>query len=430
MKSLSVILLLMPVAVATAFGVALSNTQRVQGSAQGFKRSSIVGLGNQPRCAASTCSSLSGVGSRSGLAEDEENSIADQLENPATHFLILPGFGNDSSDYTMPQSLVSSLSSRSSVHHPHIEPSQIHVLPLERSEWLNVFTNGIFDIDFWKGDMPPTNPSFRWYLQKIYHEVNQIVTTQVQENGRNEKDVKVVLLGHSAGGWLARAAVGYGVLAGTDNTSENEEKSRWSGWRNLFKWDQEESQVSEKDSMQRRDEIKQEEAREQQLALTHIAGIVTLGAPHIPPPAGVMDMTRGALRITHERFPGAFHHPDIFYITVAGNAVRGVQQQRKSVLEPTSLPGFAYESYLQVSGDGNVWGDGVVPTEFAHLKDINAIEIELDGVAHSITSPDSWYGADGIIDQWLEVVIDELRSHLSSRQNPSQIVTQESKTQL
>jgi hypothetical protein len=32
------------------------------------------------------------------------------------------------------------------------------------------------------------------------------------------------------------------------------------------------------------------------IELEHIAGLVSLGTPHIPPPEGLMDMTRGALR--------------------------------------------------------------------------------------------------------------------------------------
>lgn len=30
--------------------------------------------------------------------------------------------------------------------------------------------------------------------------------------------------------------------------------------------------------------------------LERVAGLVTLGTPHLPPPDGLMDMTRGALR--------------------------------------------------------------------------------------------------------------------------------------
>lgn len=34
----------------------------------------------------------------------------------------------------------------------------------------------------------------------------------------------------------------------------------------------------------------------EKIELENIAGLVSLGTPHIPPPEGLMDMTRGALR--------------------------------------------------------------------------------------------------------------------------------------
>jgi hypothetical protein len=101
--------------------------------------------------------------------------------------------------------------------------------------------------------------------------------------------------------------------------------------------------------------------------LSKIKGIVTLGAPNQPPPPGVMDMTRGALRITNEKFPGAFHAPSTFYMTVVGNAVEGKKQERSSPFEPTSVKGFAFQSYEAVCGDGRTMGDGVVPICAAHV---------------------------------------------------------------
>ena len=128
-----------------------------------------------------------------------------QQESICTHFLILPGFGNDSSDYIMPQSLVSSLASRATTYHPYISPDRIHVLPVQRTDWLTVFLRGVCDVDFWRSDMAPTRPSFAWYLDRIYNEVNRIVAEQgSSQAGVRQENVKVVLLGHSAGGWLAR----------------------------------------------------------------------------------------------------------------------------------------------------------------------------------------------------------------------------------
>lgn len=223
---------------------------------------------------------------------------------PNVKLLILPGFGNDSFDYTMENSLVSSLQRQG------WKPEQISVLPVARAEWLQVFLRGALDWKFWTAEAAPTRPAFSWYLERISKELGSL-----------GEDEKVVLLGHSAGGWLGRAAIGFG--------SEDEDAPS--------------------------------------IDISKIAGVVTLGAPHTSPPPGVMDMTRGALRITNERFPGAYHAPDVFYVTAIGLSVIGERQKRKSPLEPTSTMGFAYNSYETVCGNGATVGDGVVPQCSGHL---------------------------------------------------------------
>jgi hypothetical protein len=99
-----------------------------------------------------------------------------------------------------------------------------------------------------------------------------------------------------------------------------------------------------------------------------------------------MDMTRGALRITNEDFPGAYHIDDgLFYITVVGNAIAGIKDQRRSPFERTTPTGLAFNSYEAVCGAGTSMGDGLIPRMSAHLDD--AIQINLDGVFHSINAP-------------------------------------------
>lgn len=175
------------------------------------------------------------------------------------------------------------------------------------------------------------------------------------------EDESIILLGHSAGGWLGRAAVGYGL--------EDEGLS---------------------------------------IDVEKVKAIVTLGAPNLPPPPEVMDMTRGALRITNEQFPGAFHSDTTAYVTVIGEAIQGKKQERKSPLERTSVTGFAYNSYEAVCGDGTTIGDGVVPTCSAHVD--GATQLTLAGVFHSINAPDQWYGADKVIDEWHDTMLDEINA--------------------
>lgn len=306
---------------------------------------------------------------------DEKESEASE-QSKSVHFLILPGFFNDSQDYTMPGSLLPCLSSRSTKHPRQLSRDRIHVLPIQRKDWLTVFLCGILDVNFWKSDMSPQSPSFAWYLERIYKEVNRIVTEQVGI-GINEENVKVVLLGHSAGGWLARAALGFGTVP----------KGK---------------------------EFSFARTHENKIALKHIAGLVSLGTPHKPPPATVMDMTRGALRITDELFPGAFHSPDgLFYVTIVGNAVEGKEQTKSTPFQPRTLSEVAFISYEAVCGKGTTVGDGVVPINSAHLHD--AIQLVLPNVFHSINAPEDWYGSEKIIDQWLGAVIEQLENQNGTR---------------
>jgi len=294
--------------------------------------------------------------------------------------LILPGFGNDSSDYFLPQapqgSLVESLSKRG------WSPEQIRVMPVSRTDWLQVFWKGAFDADFWLNRAPPTRPAFKWYLDGIIQNVRELARPEGenQQGGNN----KVVLVGHSAGGWLARAAMGFGS---TSDSSESDSQQQERG----------------------------------PLDLGDVLGLVTLGTPQMPPPPTLMDMTRGALRITNEKYPGAYHQQEspsstggnkMFYLTVTGEAVRGQKQVRKNPLEPTSATGFAYESYEGCCGDGTAVGDGVVPACVAHLE--GAAQLTLDGVWHSINVPDKWYGSDAVIDEWHDEMRRQVRRCLTT----------------
>jgi len=256
--------------------------------------------------------------------------------------LILPGFGNASEDYLLPAfpegSLVGSLVKRG------WEEENITILPLKRTDWLQVL-NGLFDPLFWKGEADPTRPAFRWYLDRVF---------SCLENAPTDR---VVVLGHSAGGWLSRAALGFG--------------SKPLGL----------------------------------VSINKVAGLVTLGTPHLPPPPGkVMDMTRGALRLTNENYPGSFHEDEgLFYVSVMGESVVGEEQKRSSLFEPTSAKGFAFASYKSVCGRGDVSGDGVVPLDAGHLP--GATQITLCDVYHSVTYPSNWYGSDENLDGWHDLLV-------------------------
>lgn len=302
------------------------------------------------------------AGGTSGTPGRTDRTIPDNVR-----LLILPGFGNDSKDYYLDQapqgSLVGSLKKRG------WKDDQIKVLPISRTDWLNVFVRGAFDLEFWRSNADPTRQAFRWYLDRIAASVRELVN----DGGDG---TKVCVIGHSAGGWIARSAIGFGTAAASDDN----------------------------------------DGTSFSINLDDIVGIVTLGAPNLPPPAEQMDMTRGALRITNENFPGAFHEA-LFYITVVGEAIVGKKQERKSPFEPTTADGFAFESYVACSGVGDAIGDGVVPASKAHLP--GATQITLDDVYHSINVPNKWYGSDSEIDRWHDTMIVEINRRLRPQIVPS-----------
>lgn len=197
--------------------------------------------------------------------------------------------------------------------------------------------------------MTPRDLSFGWYLNKVVQTVERAAS---EHPGR-----KALVVGHSAGGWLARAALGDGA---------------WTG----------------KAAKEVRDLVQ---------------GCVTLGTPHMPPaPPGVC-VTRGALGHVHLNYPGAFLKPQgLFYMTVAGVAVEGRREPRgagRRERRGGSIEDFAFRSYVQVCGRGDVVGDGVVPLEAAHLE--GAKQVNLQNVFHSINAPKAWYGSEEVIDSWL-----------------------------
>lgn len=253
-------------------------------------------------------------------------------------FLILPGFGNDAIDYINPLKrginfgIVQSLSKRG---------YDVDVVPIQRYQWLNILS-GLFSPGFWKNSCKPQD-LFGFYFTAVDDSVREI---------KGNSDQPLILIGHSAGGWLARGILGNGIWE--------------AGYQRTFTSDL-------------------------------VIGLITLGAPHLPPIETAPDMTRGALRYVDASYPGAHLNSEtdqsIFYVTVAGTAVMG----DLSAVEG-SMNKFATGSYTQVTGKpGDVIGDGVVPLSHAHLD--NAEKVTLD-CFHSIQS-DNWYGGDSVIDKWL-----------------------------
>lgn len=174
---------------------------------------------------------------------------------------------------------------------------------------------------------------------------------------------QVHLVGHSAGGWLARAYLADPAFNTPEAIANGEPNPA-------------------------------------------VATLTSLGTPHIPPcRTKARDMTGGALTWLHNTYPGAYwSEAGVRYVCVAGRAVVGDKDAPKD-----TLARYAYSSYQQVTGEGHaVMGDAVVPCDSCLLQ--GAATLILDNVYHSMArfgtfderhEGVAWYGSDSVIDSWL-----------------------------
>lgn len=297
----------------------------------------------------------------SGLRSFSTESIK-RAELSQTPLVILPGFANSHTDYHSDRikdnSLVHSLKAKGM---RNVEVTKIH-----RSDWLKLLAS-VRNPRFWKSQCSPYE-LFGFYLDAVHDQV----VDAYRKTGK-----PAILIGHSAGGWLARSILADG---------------RWRGRGRSFD------------------------------TSDLVAGLVTLGTPHYPPHFDHPDPSRGALTFVHENFPGAYLRKDgIFYVSVAGNAVRGNPQGSTA-----SIGRLAAHSYLKVTGNfinnGDELGDGLVPVSHAHLD--GAKQITLDNVCHgTISTPKlPWYGNSAVVDQWLPSALDSLKIRVDMQSKPGSVV--------
>ena len=157
---------------------------------------------------------------------------------------------------------------------------------------------------------------------------------------------QINLIGHSAGGWIARIYLGEKPYCIHGDVTEA---------ANLWH------------------------------AHPRVATLVTLGTPH----RSQERWTQRNLNFVNGHYPGAFY-PDVHYICAAGKAVYGEQRWGKLLV---------YNSYKLTCGEGDRWGDGITPVEAAHLE--GAVNLVLEGVRHSPRINSLWYGSPEILPTWV-----------------------------
>lgn len=281
--------------------------------------------------------------------------------------IILPGLGNNSGDYLKLQAILEGYGITSVI------------VNVSRPDWLRNAA-GLLDLNYWKGTLRP-RPVLDWYLKRV--------DDAVREAKELVPGKTLSLIGHSAGGWLARVYM-------------------------------------------------------EEFGASDISLLLTLGTPHMPPPkgvSGVIDQTRGLLDYVQKHCARAVYTPELKYVCIAGRYIQGsrIFNEQSEVIEDaqyvasknndqemvgiatmaetamststttTLRARFIGQGYKQVCGRADVWGDGVVPEESAYLE--GALNIGLEGIYHSPVGSDDvsrpWYGSPAIVEQWIDHLLDK-----------------------
>ena len=99
--------------------------------------------------------------------------------------VILPGLGNNQSDYTKLSSLLTSK-----------DPSLVVTTAnVSRLDWARN-ARGLLDTNYWRGTLTP-RPTVDWYLDRVAAAVAEV-------QAATPTTTPITLLAHSAGGWLGR----------------------------------------------------------------------------------------------------------------------------------------------------------------------------------------------------------------------------------
>lgn len=240
-------------------------------------------------------------------------------------FLVLPGFANSKSDYETPfgdpNGFAGALRRRGAI---------VDVLDVARLAWLRVFLQA--DWSYIVGSADWTTSAYAWYIGKCRRYLE-------------ESRERVFVVGHSAGGWLARAL--------------------------LRKYPELEAKIE---------------------------AVATLGTPHRPPARGCV--TRGVLRALARA--DALDPPLVNFVTVAGDlapATADIVQESYSLVSGRDLA-----DVKGLSGDGVV-PETFAHLDFATERPTIAAVHSINVVGTLQPTPDPWYGSEARLDDWLPALL-------------------------
>lgn len=122
----------------------------------------------------------------------------------------------------------------------------------------------------------------------------------------------------------------------------------------------------------------------------HVSRLITLGSPHCQDKGTAIDwfLTDMANKLA----PGTPYADQIHYTTVIGRYLQGRESGERREQR-------AFRAYQFLTGEGAVWGDGIVPVAAARLD--GAETLVLEDVAHSRKYGRNWYGGSrAVIRSW------------------------------
>ncbi|MHB1415329.1 MAG: esterase, partial [Chloroflexota bacterium] len=92
-----------------------------------------------------------------------------------------------------------------------------------------------------------------------------------------------------------------------------------------------------------------------------------------------------------QRCPGTCFALQVIYTSVAGRWLQGDFNGSRRAR-------FAYRSYHAMCGEGDSWGDGLIPVPSALLA--SSRQVVLEGVSHYSAIGNPWYGSAEVVSQW------------------------------
>lgn len=253
------------------------------------------------------------------------------------------------------------------------------VVPLSRLDWIKV-ARQLPTMEFVQAKLP-VRPTLYWYFEAIEQALADILAAESQNGSKDgENKLHIAIVGHSIGGWIARAYLG-GMSQSSSATFR--------------------LAVSE-----------------------YVTSLVTLGTPHLSPDEAWVDQTRGlleAIEATPSCSPQSLKQAGISLTCVVSQALPGTWS-------PLNVEGFvAAASYAPLTGKlNNVKGDGIVPVDLALLPEpARSVILDKDtqtgqDIHHLHVLPTPWnlwnpsepsiplgfssYVSPGVVAQWLPYV--------------------------